>query len=157
MNENRIVTDRWSNPHAERVYAEGWPAEPELKRRAEAGDQCGGCSFFATFTEDFGLCCHAKSRHHLETVFEHFTCAAYEREGWGPHSFTSDGEYHCRCGGEGSDYWDGLVEFFRERGLTRGGRAGGHVSHAQPARGATSRRQHQGVEDAMACAGVVCA
>ena len=22
-----------------------------------------------------------------ETVFEHFTCAEYENEGWGPHSF----------------------------------------------------------------------
>lgn len=120
MNSNQIVTNRWSNPQSERAYAGGWPGEPDLKCKADEGDQCGGCSFFAPFNEDFGLCCHPASRHHLETVFEHFTCPAYTPEGWGPHSFTADKDHHCRCAGERSDYWDGVVRFFRERGLAKG-------------------------------------
>ncbi len=40
----------------------------------------------------------------LETVFERFTCPVYEQEGWGPHSFTTMTEHHCRCNGEGSEY-----------------------------------------------------
>jgi hypothetical protein len=70
MNQNRIITDRWSNGASERLYRAGWPVEPALKAQYENGDQCGGCSFFAPFNYDYGLCCHPASRHHTETVFD---------------------------------------------------------------------------------------
>lgn len=100
MNINQIVTDRFSNPASLAVYREQWPAAPELRKQYLEGKQCGGCSYFAPFNTDFGLCCHLRSEHHLETVGEHFTCAAFVSEGWGPHSFCDDADYHCRCGGE---------------------------------------------------------
>jgi hypothetical protein len=103
MNTNRVVTDSWSNPESERLYISHWPDEPATYQRYEKGDQCGGCSFYAQFNSDWGLCCHPKSRHHLETVFEHFTCPAFVGEGWGPHSFSENTDFHCRCGGESSD------------------------------------------------------
>lgn len=87
MNTNVVVRDTWSNPSSHRRYAEHWSDEPALRSQYESGDQCGGCSFFAPFNHDWGLCCHPDSRHVTETVFEHFTCAEYENEGWGPHSF----------------------------------------------------------------------
>jgi len=110
VDRNAIVTTDFSNPATDEMYRARWPDEPELKERAEErGEQCGGCSFFAPFNADYGLCCHPRSRHHLETVFEHFTCPVYEQEGWGPHSFTTVKDYHCRCNGEGSEYWDNLI------------------------------------------------
>lgn len=114
---NRIVTNTWSNPASQARYQANWPDEPAMLRLYENGDQCGGCSFFAPFNSDWGLCCHAKSRHHLETVFEHFDCPSYVGEGWGPHSFTEDAEFQCRCKGEPSEYWDDLVRVLKE---TRG-------------------------------------
>ena len=88
MNANRIMTDRFSNPQSEQMYREHWPEEPTLYTDHYAqGKQCGGCAFFAPFNADWGLCCHADSRHHLETVFEHFTCPHYVDEGWESHSF----------------------------------------------------------------------
>jgi len=99
-NQNHIATHHWSNPASELLYRVGWPDEPDCKAQHEQGRQCGGCSFFAAFNQDWGLCTHASSRHHLETVFEHFTCPQYVHEGWGPHSFTEDTSFHCRCGGE---------------------------------------------------------
>ena len=89
-NRNIIETETWSNPDSERLYLDHWPREPELYAQYEEGQQCGGCSFFAPFNFDYGLCCHPDSRHHLETVFEHFTCAVYVGEGWGAHSFTKE-------------------------------------------------------------------
>lgn len=103
MNQNHIIVDRWSSAESERRYRERWPDEIELRSQHEMGEQCGGCSFFAPFNADFGLCCHSLSRHQTETVFEHFTCLSFVNEGWGPHSFTEDREFHCSCGGETKD------------------------------------------------------
>ena len=89
MNTNQIITNGFSNPNSKRMYESAWPDEPMLKQRCENGAQCGACSYFAPLNEDWGICCHKKSRHHLETVFEHFTCADYANEGWGPHSFSN--------------------------------------------------------------------
>jgi hypothetical protein len=108
-NRNTIVTDRWSSSAAERLYVSRWPDEPACQTQYEEGRQCGGCSFFAPFNQDWGLCCRRESRHHLQTVFEHFTCPQHVDEGWGPHSFTEDASFHCRCGGEGSEYWDQIA------------------------------------------------
>jgi hypothetical protein len=100
MNRNQVSTNNWSNIQTAEMYREEWPNEPHLKIQArDLGEQCGGCSFFAKVNEDWGLCCHKQSRHHLETVFEHFTCGSFVDEGWGPHSFSADKEFHCRCGG----------------------------------------------------------
>jgi hypothetical protein len=90
MNRNVIETETWSNHESERRYVDHWPEEPDLYTRYEDGEQCGGCSFFAPFNSDYGLCCHPESRHHLETVFEHFTCPVYVGEGWGAHSFSKE-------------------------------------------------------------------
>ncbi len=87
MNENHVVTDKFSNPESERRYRANWPEEPALFAQYEEGGQCGGCAFFAPFSGDWGLCCNPSSRHLTETVFEHFTCAALVNEGWGSHSF----------------------------------------------------------------------
>lgn len=100
MNDNKVVTNRFSNPESEQLYRTGWPDEPQCREQYEEGRQCGGCSFYGKFNADYGLCCYRKSRHFTETVFEHFTCPAYVHEGWGPHSFSEDREFHCRCGGE---------------------------------------------------------
>lgn len=110
-NENRIVTARWSNVGSRQLYESGWSGEPVCQGFYDVGRQCGGCSFFAPFDSDWGLCAHAKSRHWLETVFEHFTCPAHVNEGWGPHSFTEDAQFHCLCGGE-ADYWAAIVAAF---------------------------------------------
>jgi hypothetical protein len=88
MNKNQIITDRWSNDDSQRIYQSRWPNEPNVRAQYEEGQQCGGCSFFAPFNYDWGICCHSKSRHHLETVIEHFTCHAYVNEGWEAHSFS---------------------------------------------------------------------
>lgn len=101
MNKNQIITDTWSNAQSAEIYSSGWSKEPHLKIQAiELGEQCGGCSFFAPLNRDWGICCNSASRHRLETILEHFTCDNFVNEGWGPHSFSADKEFHCRCGGE---------------------------------------------------------
>lgn len=110
MNLNRIVTDGWSNEESRRLYAARWPDDPDLRAAQAGGSQCGGCSFFAALNEDWGLCAHGESRHHLETVFEHFACPAFVNEGWGPHSFSADPEFHCRCKGEGPEEGDRIAD-----------------------------------------------
>lgn len=98
MNRNRIVTDTWSSPASMRLYRERWPQEPQLRERAEErGEECGACSFFAPLNGEWGLCCHPRSRHFRETLFERFTCPAYVGECRGSHSFTEVRENHCRC------------------------------------------------------------
>ena len=86
-NRNTIVTETWSNPESEQLYLEHWPDDAHLFERYEDGEQCGGCAFFAPFNADYGLCCYGKSRHHLETVFEHFTCPVFVNDGWDAHTF----------------------------------------------------------------------
>lgn len=88
MNTNQIVTDHFSNPDSQAMYYDRWQNEPDTAENFYYnGKQCGGCSFYAKFDADWGLCCHPDSRHQLETVFEHFTCPAYVDEGWDTHSF----------------------------------------------------------------------
>lgn len=106
MNQNRIIVDRWSNPDSKMLYESQWAANPQLREQYEDGFQCGGCSFYAAFNTDWGLCCHKESRHHLETVFEHFTCESICPECWGPHSFSADSDHHCRCEGQDSTWWE---------------------------------------------------
>lgn len=93
MNTNKIITSGWSNLASGDLYQAQWPHEPELLRLYRDGAQCGGCSYFAPFNSDWGLCCHPTSRHHLETVFEHFTCPSYVAEGWGSHSFAESADH----------------------------------------------------------------
>jgi hypothetical protein len=87
MNRNVIVTEAFSNSDSKAMFDNHWPNEPELYARQRDGEQCGGCAFFAKFNFDWGLCCYAKSRHHLETVFEHFTCPVIVNDGWDAHTF----------------------------------------------------------------------
>ena len=100
MNKNQIITDRWSNEDSQKFYELQWPDEPKVREQYEQGQQCGGCAFFAPFNFDWGLCCYAASRHHLETVFEHFTCPVYIHEGWEAHSFS---DFDLDAMFEGSD------------------------------------------------------
>jgi hypothetical protein len=109
-NQNRIVTDQWSSRAARELYEAGWPEEPACREQYRQGRQCGGCSFYAELNVDWGLCLHRKSRHHLQTVFEHFTCPVQVPEGWGPHSFSEDPDCHCLCGE--ADYWAPIVAAF---------------------------------------------
>ncbi|MGL6074458.1 MAG: hypothetical protein ACRC8S_09890 [Fimbriiglobus sp.] len=113
MNRNLIVMGGFSNPESEALYREYWPDEPACRAAYMSGQQCGGCSFFAKFDADWGLCAHPTSRHRLETVFEHFTCPSHVAEGWGPHSFSLHSDCHCLCGGE-ADYWRPLVYAVRK-------------------------------------------
>lgn len=108
-NQNVVVTDGWSNPASRTLYESRWPGEPDCQHAYAEGRQCGACSFYAALDGDWGLCAFPHSRHWLESVFEHFTCPAQTQEGWGPHSFTADPNFHCLCGGEG-DYWRPLVD-----------------------------------------------
>jgi hypothetical protein len=112
-NRNQIIVNNWSNPASQSLYMSGWTNAPLYKEKYENGQQCGGCSFYAEFNADWGLCAHEKSPHYLETVFEHFTCPEMVNEGWGPHGFTTFPEFHCRCGGAGSEYWDEIVKVLR--------------------------------------------
>jgi hypothetical protein len=96
VNSNRIVTTGFSNPESARRFRESYPNEPELQEQATYL-HCGACSFFASFNADWGLCCNTKSRHHLETVKEEFTCPSICQEGWKAHSFTEDESSHCHC------------------------------------------------------------
>jgi hypothetical protein len=115
MNGNRIVTDTWSNPESRRLYEERWPNDAVLDVANRDGSQCGGCAFFAPFNDDWGLCANQRSGHYLETVFEHFACTVHVDEGWGPHSFSADPEFQCRCKGEGSEYWDHIAEILASK------------------------------------------
>ncbi|HBM15847.1 MAG TPA: hypothetical protein DD381_05845 [Lentisphaeria bacterium] len=86
MNTNKILTFGFSN----RVTY--WEYEKKHAKYGWIEFQCGGCSFFAPFNCDYGLCCYTKSRFFKETVFEHFGCEKYIHEGWGKHSFNETPE-----------------------------------------------------------------
>lgn len=73
-NQNHIVTEGWSNPDSQARYVHGWLGEPKSAEQYRTGHGCLGCSSFAAFNADWGLCCNQDSRHFTETVFEHFTC-----------------------------------------------------------------------------------
>ena len=88
MAGNHITTDDFSNPETKKLYLSRYEGNPVLqKQMCEDCSQCGGCSCFAPLNGDYGVCCSSKSKHHLETVFEHFSCEATVQEGWGAHSF----------------------------------------------------------------------
>ena len=86
-NRNRLVLLGFSNSATEKLYRLNWPGEADVRALHADGRQCGGCSFFAPFDSDWGLCCQRRSRHFTETVFEHFACRETVQEGWGGHSF----------------------------------------------------------------------
>lgn len=86
-NRNRVITEGFSNSASEKSYRLQWPDEPAMRKSYIDGQQCGGCTWFAPFDEDWGLCCCPWSRHRTETVFEHFTCPHQDDEGWEAHSF----------------------------------------------------------------------
>ncbi len=96
LNTNRVKTKGFSNIESERLHSQRGRSDLS---QDEIYLQCGGCSFYAAFNQDYGLCCNPSSRHLTETVFEHFTCPSYVDEGWGPHSFTADTTFHCKCQG----------------------------------------------------------
>ncbi|MFH1147095.1 MAG: hypothetical protein V1736_05240 [Pseudomonadota bacterium] len=79
MNGNVIHTEGYSNSDTKTLYEKECFIDSQL--------QCGGCSYYAIFNADWGLCCNPESRFHLETVFEHFGCEKNVPEGWGSHSF----------------------------------------------------------------------
>ena len=87
-NRNSLVVQGFSNSESEKRCRLGWPGEPAIKALYDDGRQCGGCSFYAPFDSDWGLCCHRTVRHFTETVFEHFACAGQVDEGWDAHSFS---------------------------------------------------------------------
>ncbi len=113
MNTNIIKTDGFSCPESEALFNSGFSSDPEARRVHEAGGQCGACSFFAPFNDDYGLCCHHASRHLTETVFEHFTCPSFVDEGWGVHSFSSRQERHCQCQGEFREHYERLIQILK--------------------------------------------
>jgi hypothetical protein len=95
MNRNQIKSGGFSNPDSEALYDNKWPADYCSRNKYETGLQCGGCSFYAPINSDWGLCCHPKSRHRFETVFEHFTCPDHVNEGWEQHSFSENPNDSC--------------------------------------------------------------
>lgn len=113
-NTNHVATTSYSSPTSAQLHKSKWPDDPFSRELYEAGIQCGGCSFFAKFNSDWGLCVNSRSRHHLETVSEHFTCPAHVNEGWGPHSFNDNPIFHCKCGGVQEE---ALKAWTRSRGL----------------------------------------
>lgn len=87
-NVNRVKPAGFSNPASDALYKAEWRTEPATAALYRDGRQCGGCSHFAKFDADWGLCCQRRSRHFTETVFEHFTCPRQVEEGWDAHSFS---------------------------------------------------------------------
>ncbi len=93
---NVIKENGFSNPESEALYKNDWLGDVILKYLYEEGRQCGGCTFFAPLNSDWGICCHKKSKHFKETIFEHFTCKLQIEEGWSAHSFTESVDRHIK-------------------------------------------------------------
>lgn len=115
MNKNKIITDDFSSEESKHLYETEYAENEALRIAYKQGYQCGGCSFFAPFNEDYGLCCFKESKHFIETVFEHFTCSNYVNEGWGVHSFTTSEEFHCKCQGESKEEYEKLIKILEKK------------------------------------------
>ena len=79
MNINHITMKDFSNHHTKELY---------LQKCFDNKSQCGECSFYAMFEDQYGLCCHDISRFYLETVFKYFGCDKQVPESWESHSFS---------------------------------------------------------------------
>ena len=86
-NSNYVVTNGFSRIASERLIKMKWSREPEVRALYESKHQCGACSFFARLNNNWGVCCHDRLRHYLETVYRLFTCPVITYEGWESHSF----------------------------------------------------------------------
>jgi hypothetical protein len=83
MNRNKIIISDFSNPETAIID----------QKQGYKDFQCGGCSFYAPFNFDLGLCCNPKSHYKYETVTEHFSCKNVVPESWTMHSFY-EGRHH---------------------------------------------------------------
>lgn len=61
-NQNVIVVGGFSNPASLKLYNLQWPNEPKILQKYMQGHQCSGCTYFAKFNSDYGLCCSPRSR-----------------------------------------------------------------------------------------------
>lgn len=86
-NRNTVCLQGFSNSESEKAYRLRWPLAPAVCALYDSGRQCGGCAWYAKFDADWGMCHGRDSPHFTETVFEHFSCAAQDEEGWDAHSF----------------------------------------------------------------------
>jgi len=97
MNQNIVKRFGFSSESTAALFESNFANDPLARQMYKSGRQCGGCSFYAPFNSDYGLCCNPDSRYLTETVFEHFTCRKLVEEGWNAHSFSADCAHHGKC------------------------------------------------------------
>lgn len=90
QNANRIVTSGFSCKASEWLYLRRWRDQPTTATLFKQGSVCYCCAYFGPVNRHWGICCHPRCRHHLETVFKRFTCPSHHRESPGCHSFTEE-------------------------------------------------------------------